>query len=48
MLATLKEPARTVVLTAALTGLRKSELRGLTGGFDGKELTVGELCGIAL
>jgi integrase len=41
MLAMLEEPARTVVLTAALTGLRKSELRGLTwGSFDGKELTV--------
>ena len=41
MLAMLEEPARTVVLTAALTGLRKSELRGLTwGNFDGKELSV--------
>ena len=41
MLAMLEEPARTVVLTAALTGLRKSELRGLTwDSFDGKELTV--------
>jgi integrase len=29
------------VLCAALTGLRKSELRGLTwGNFDGKELRV--------
>jgi hypothetical protein len=26
----LPEPARTVVLTGAFTGLRKSELRGLT------------------
>jgi integrase len=41
MLTPLKEPARTVVLCAALTGLRKSELRGLTwGNFDGKELSV--------
>jgi integrase len=41
MLAPLGEPGRTVVLTAALTGLRKSELRGLTwGNFDGKELSV--------
>jgi integrase len=41
MLAMLDEPARTVVLCAALTGLRKSELRGLTwGNFDGKELSV--------
>jgi integrase len=41
MLAMLEEPARTVVLTAAFTGLRKSELRGLTwDSFDGKELTV--------
>jgi integrase len=41
MLAMLDEPARTVVLTAALTGLRKSELRGLTwDSFDGKELSV--------
>jgi integrase len=41
MVAMLDEPARTVVLTAALTGLRKSELRGLTwADFDGKELTV--------
>jgi integrase len=41
MLAMLEEPARTVVLTAALTGLRKSELRGLTwDSFDGKELSV--------
>jgi integrase len=35
------EPAWTVVLTDALTGLRKSELRGLTWeNFDGKELSV--------
>jgi integrase len=41
MLARLAEPARTVVLTAALTGLRKSELRGLTwASFDGKKLSV--------
>lgn len=41
MLAQLQEPARTVVLTAALTGLRKSELRGLTWeNFNGKELSV--------
>jgi integrase len=41
MLAMLGEPARTVVLTAALTGLRKSELLGLTWeNFDGKELSV--------
>jgi integrase len=41
MLAALEEPARTVVLTAAFTGLRKSELRGLTWeNFDGTELSV--------
>jgi len=41
MLAILKEPARTVVLCAALAGFRKSELRGLTWeDFDGKELSV--------
>jgi integrase len=41
MLAVLIEPARTVVLTAAFSGLRKSELQGLTwADFDGKELTV--------
>ena len=35
------EPARTVVLTAAFTGLRKSELRGLTwDNFNGEELSV--------
>src|SRR4029077_20600569 len=39
MLAVLPEPAWTVLLTAALTGLRKSELRGLEWeNFDGKEL----------
>ena len=41
MLAVLPEPAHTVVLTAALTGLRHSELRGLTwGNFDGKEISI--------
>src|SRR6266852_2658982 len=41
MLAVLREPAWTVVLAAALTGLRKSELRGLEWeNFDGKELSV--------
>jgi len=41
ILAQLGEPARTVVLCAALTGLRKSELRGLTwGNFGRKELSV--------
>ena len=41
MLAMLPEPARTVVLTAALTGLRKGEIRGLRwADFDGKELFV--------
>lgn len=41
MLAMLAEPARTVVLTAAFTGLRKSELRGLRWeDFDGETLTV--------
>jgi integrase len=41
MLAVMPEPAWTVVLTAALTGLRKSELRGLAwDDFDGKELSV--------
>jgi integrase len=40
-LAVLREPAWTVVLCAALSGLRKSELRGLTWeNFDGKELSV--------
>jgi hypothetical protein len=43
-----EEPAQTVVLTTALTDLRKSELPGLTWDrFDGKELTVREACGIA-
>jgi len=41
ILSFLGEPARTVVLTAALTGLRKGELRGLCwGDFDGTELSV--------
>lgn len=41
MLAMLPEPARTVVLCAALTGLRKGEIRGLRwADFDGKELFV--------
>jgi integrase len=41
MLAVLKEPAWTIVLTAALTGLRKSELRGLVwSSFDGEQLMV--------
>ena len=41
MLAMLREPARTVVLCAALTGLRKSELMGLRWqDFNGHELTV--------
>ena len=41
MLTVLPEPAWTVVQTAALTGFRKSELRGLTwSSFDGKELRV--------
>jgi integrase len=41
MLGVLSEPARTVVLTAALTGLRKGEIRGLCwGDFNGKELSV--------
>ena len=41
MLAVLPEPAWTVVQTAAWTGFRKSELRGLTwASFDGKELRV--------
>ena len=36
-----KEPARTIVLTAALTGLRKGEIRGLCwADFDGKSLSV--------
>lgn len=41
MLAVLPEPARTVVLLAALSGLRKGEIRGLRwADFDGKELFV--------
>jgi integrase len=41
MLTVLREPAWTVVLTAALTGLCKSELRGLTWDvFDGAQLSV--------
>jgi integrase len=41
MLATLAEPAWTVVLTAAFTGLRKRELRGLTwGSYNGEQLSV--------
>jgi integrase len=41
MLAVLDEPARTVVLVAAFTGLRKGEIRGLCWeDFDGKELWV--------
>jgi integrase len=41
MLKVLPEPARTVVLVAALTGLRMSELRGLKwSAYDGEELQV--------
>src|SRR5260370_1224364 len=41
MLAALKEPARTCVLVAALTGLRQSEIRGLRwDDFRGDELLV--------
>ena len=41
MLGVLKEPAWTVVLCAALTGLRKGEIRGLAwDAFDGAELSV--------
>lgn len=41
MLGRLQEPARTVLLTAALTGLRKSEVLGRTwDNFNGSELTV--------
>ncbi|HEV3482279.1 MAG TPA: tyrosine-type recombinase/integrase [Candidatus Acidoferrales bacterium] len=41
MLARLPEPARTVVYTAAFSGLRKSELLGLCWqDFDGNQLTV--------
>jgi integrase len=42
MLAVLDEPARTLILTAALTGLSKSELQGLKWtDFAGDELQVG-------
>jgi integrase len=41
MLAVLPEPARTIVLTATFSGLRKSELRGLTwGSYNGEQLSV--------
>ena len=41
ILSVLPEPARSVVLTAALTGLRKGEIRGLCwSDFDGTELAV--------
>jgi integrase len=41
MLSVLTEPTRTIVLAAALTGLRKGEIRGLQwADFDGKELSV--------
>jgi integrase len=41
MLAVLPEPARTIVLTSAFTGLRKSELRGLRwNNFNGEQLNV--------
>jgi integrase len=41
MLAVAKEPAWTVILCAAFTGLRKSELRGLTwSSYNGEQLTV--------
>jgi integrase len=41
MLAALKEPAWTVILTAALTGLCKAEIRDLYWeDFDGKQLSV--------
>jgi integrase len=41
MLSVLAEPERTVVLLAAFTGLRKSEIRGLRwSDFDGAQLTV--------
>jgi len=41
MLAMISEPTSTVVLCAALIGLRKSEIRGLRwADFDGKELTL--------
>jgi integrase len=45
MLAVLDEPASTVVLTAALTGLRKGEIRGLRWeDFTGKELARNSPC----
>jgi integrase len=41
MLAVLPEPAATVVATAAITGTRKGELRGLTWeNYDGSEIRV--------
>jgi integrase len=41
MLAALGEPARTVMLTAAYTGLRRGEIRGLCwSDFNGRELCV--------
>jgi integrase len=41
MLRELPEPAKTVVATAAFTGLRKGEIRGLTwGDYSGTELRV--------
>jgi len=41
ILALVPEPARTIILTASLTGLRQGELRGLLWkNFTGKELTV--------
>jgi integrase len=41
ILSFLVEPERTIVLTAALTGLRKSEIRGLCwADFDGQTLSV--------
>jgi integrase len=41
MLAVLEEPARTVILPAAFTGLRKGEIRGLRWEhFTGKELAI--------
>jgi integrase len=41
MLGVLNEPAKTIVLTAGLTGLCKSEIRGISwDDFDGKELSV--------
>jgi integrase len=41
MLAVVPELARTIVLTVAFTGLRKSELRGLTwGSYNGEQLSV--------